>query len=51
MKLKKEVLLALIHRNGKFIIPNGNDHIENGDDVIVISRGMPFRDINDIYED
>lgn len=49
LKLKKGVLLAVIVRNGRFIIPEGSDYIENGDNIIIIAKNMPILDINDIY--
>ena len=42
----------VIVRHGKFIIPKGGSHIEDGDDIIVVTTGnMPVLDLNDIYED
>jgi len=51
LRLKKGVLIALINRGGQFIIPEGSDHIEQGDSIIIVTSGMPLYDINDIYED
>ncbi|MGN1266328.1 MAG: Trk system potassium transporter TrkA [Dorea sp.] len=45
---KKNILIACIGRKRKIIIPNGNDHIEVGDSVIVVTmdqRVNHFRDI------
>ncbi|MGE4485918.1 MAG: Trk system potassium transporter TrkA [Oscillospiraceae bacterium] len=49
LKLKKGILLAVIVRKGQFIIPEGGDHIEDGDNIIIIAKGLPILDINDIY--
>lgn len=47
--LKKGILIAVIVRDGRFIIPEGSDHIELDDDVIIISSGKQIQDLNDIY--
>ena len=51
LRLKKGALIALINRAGNFIIPEGSDHIEQGDSIIIVTSGMLLYDINDIYED
>ncbi len=52
LKLKKGVLIAVIMRKSKFIIPDGNSVLLEGDDIIVIiSNEITILDINDIYED
>lgn len=50
LKLRKGVLIAVIVRNGKVIIPEGSTCLEQGDDVIVIARDSGILDLNDIYE-
>ena len=50
LKLRKCVMIAVIVRNGKVIIPEGSTCLEQGDDVIVIARDSGILDLNDIYE-
>lgn len=50
LKLKKNILIACINRNGKIIIPKGQDSIEVGDSVIVVTTKSGLKDINDILE-
>ena len=52
MKLKKKdnLLIACIGRRGKIIFPRGQDAIEAGDTVIVVTTHTGFRDISDILE-
>ena len=47
-KIKKNVLIACINRNGKILIPSGSDTIEVGDTVIVVTTHTGFDDIRDI---
>ncbi len=49
-RLKAGVLVAVIVRNGRFIIPEGGDSINEGDNVIIVSTtDEPIMDINDIF--
>ncbi len=50
LKLKKNVLIACISRNGKTIIPRGHDTVEIGDTVIIVTTNVGLKDINDILE-
>lgn len=50
LKLKKNLLLACINRNGKIIIPGGEDSIQVGDTVVVVTAHTGFKDIQDILE-
>lgn len=50
INFKKNVLLASIMRKNKFIIPGGNDTIENGDRIVVVSKGRIVEKINDIFD-
>ena len=50
LKLKKNLLIACITRNGKVMIPRGHDAIVPGDTVIVVTLKSGFRDIDDIME-
>lgn len=47
LKLKPNVLIASIIRQNKVIIPRGNDTIEIGDSVVVVSK-LALHDITDI---
>ena len=49
MKLKSELLIATIIRQGKIIIPGGGDTIEVGDSVIVVAAHSGLRSLNDIF--
>ena len=51
LKLRKGILIAVIVRNGKVIIPEGSTCLEQGDDVIVVARDSGILDLNDIYAD
>lgn len=48
LNLKANNLIACIARSRKIIIPNGNDHIQVGDSVIVITMEKQIQDIKDI---
>ena len=48
LKLKDNLLIACINRNGKIIIPRGKDIIRRGDTVIVVTLKSGFKDIDDI---
>lgn len=48
LNLKLNHLVACIVRNRRIIIPGGNDTLEVGDSVIVISMGQGLEDLQDI---
>lgn len=49
-KVKKDILVALIIRQGEVIIPDGNSCIHSGDRVVVISKsGHGLNVLNDIF--
>ena len=50
LNLKENILIACINRNGKIIIPHGNDSMVTGDTVIVVTLKEGFKDISDILE-
>ena len=50
IKLKKDLLVACINRNGEIMIPKGTDIILIGDTVIVVTTQKGLEDINDILE-
>lgn len=52
LKLKKNLLIACITRGGRVIIPGGNDTIEVGDRVVIVTMESGFKDVADIlFED
>lgn len=48
LKLKNNLLIACINRNGQIIIPGGEDCIFAGDTVIIVTTHTGFYDIQDI---
>lgn len=48
LSLKKNLLIAFISRGGKIIIPKGQDMIQVGDSVTIVTTHTGFRDIQDI---
>ncbi len=48
LRLKENVLLACINRNGKIIIPGGSDAIDLGDTVMIVTTQTGFSHIDDI---
>lgn len=48
LKLKTGNLIACIARNRNIIIPNGNDWIEEGDNVVVVTMENRIQDMQDI---
>ncbi len=50
LKLKSNLLIALINRNGRIIIPNGNDSIKKDDTVVVVTTHTGLNDIQDILK-
>ena len=50
LKFKKDCLVACLIRDNEVIIPNGNDYIQMGDNVIVVTTHKNFDDLNDIFD-
>lgn len=50
LKIKKNVLIAAINRKNKTIFPGGNDCVENGDLVVVVSKDKRVNNLNDILQ-
>ena len=48
LHLKDSLLVCAIYRNGKVRIPNGNDSIQVGDTIMVVTTHSGFSDIRDI---
>ena len=51
LKLRRGILIAVIVRGTKVIIPEGSTTLESGDNVIVVARDSGLLDLNDIYAD
>ena len=47
---KKNILVASIGRKGKIIFPTGSDTIQEGDRIVVISKGRKIEKVNDIFD-
>ena len=45
---RKGSLVSVIVHQGKIIIPFGNDHIEEEDHVIIVSRNLGISDLNEV---
>ena len=50
LKLKQNLLVCCLARNGKIRIPRGQDTIQIGDNVIIVTTHKGLRDICDILE-
>lgn len=50
LNLKDNLLIAFINRNGKIIIPSGNDQIMANDTVMIVTTHTGFNDIKDILK-
>ena len=50
MSLKPDVLVAAIQRGRHLISPRGQDVIEPGDSVVVVTKGLELKDISDILK-
>ncbi len=48
LKFKENVLVAAILRDKKVILPRGNDTIERGDAVVIVTTQLALNDITDI---
>jgi len=48
LRLKKDLLISFINRNGDILIPTGQDTIEVGDTVMLVTTHTGFNDIRDI---
>lgn len=50
LSLKKDLLVSFIYRNGSVRIPSGQDAIEVGDTVMIVTTHTGFDDIKDILK-
>ncbi len=48
LDVRKNTLVAVIVRHGKVIVPFGNDHIEDGDSVVVMACEGGISDLNEV---
>ena len=48
LDIKKDILLCCISRGGKIIIPSGQDFIQVGDSVVVVTTNHGLNDLKDI---
>ena len=48
LKFKENVLVGAIYRNKQVIVPRGNDVIEAGDAVVIISKKLGITDVAEI---
>ena len=48
LNLKNNLLVCSINRHGKIITPTGQDTIEVGDIVVVVTTRLGIRDLGDI---
>lgn len=46
--IRKHTLVAVIVRGSKVIVPFGNDHIEDGDRVVIMACESGIRDLNEV---
>ncbi len=51
MPIRPDVLLCCINRRGQRIIPRGQDMLEEGDTVVVVSTRQGMNDLQDIFQD
>lgn len=51
LRLKDNLLIGCIHRNGRIIAPRGQDMLHMGDTVVVITTNKGLNDIRDILRD
>ncbi len=49
LNLKKNILIAALVREGRVIIPGGNDKILPEDNVIIVTTQQKLNDLNDIF--
>ena len=50
LNIRKNNIISCINRDGKVIIPKGQDSIQVGDSVVVVTTLSGLKDINDILE-
>ena len=48
LKIKKDLLISFIERNGRVFLPAGSNTLEAGDDVVIVTKHSGLKDIDDI---
>ena len=48
LSVRENALVAVIFREGKVIVPFGNDHIEAGDSVVIVARENGIASLNQV---
>ena len=48
LSIRKNILIACINRRGKIFMPRGNDNIQPGDNVIIVTTESGLKDLDDI---
>lgn len=51
LKIKDNILIGCIHRNGQIITPRGQDTLQLGDSVVVVTTNTGLNDICDILQE
>ena len=50
LKIKDNIIISFINRNGSIIFPTGKDQIKPGDTVMIVTTHTGFANIQDIFE-
>ncbi len=50
MNLKENLIICGINRGKRVILPNGDDTIQAGDHVVVVTSQKKLTDFNDIFK-
>ena len=48
LRMRRNTLVAVIVRSGKVIVPFGNDHLEDGDHVVIMACESGIPDLNEV---
>ncbi|MDY3920415.1 MAG: Trk system potassium transporter TrkA [Candidatus Limivivens sp.] len=51
LRLRENLLVACIYRDGKMIIPRGQDVMKAGDSVIIVTTNQGLKDLTDILDE
>ncbi len=51
LNFRKNLIIGCITRNGKIIFPRGDDFLQGGDRVIVVTTGNSLKELNDIFRE
>lgn len=50
LDIKKDLLISFINRNGRIILPNGQDSIKSGDTVMIVTTNTGLKELKDILK-